>query len=224
MGINTTQESPRDDINHAKPVTKDCTCCSCDPCTCDPCHCCNCCKCDTCNCDPCTCCQCGPSEKKGGNCGCGSKKLSEPPKKGCCFVDKAKKVEEPIKTEKKGGCCGDKKPVKKAKQVTKDCCCDPCQCCTCDDCNCDPCQCCQCTKTEKKGGDCGCGPKKVGGCASKKVTKQVTKDCCCNPCKCCKCDECHCNPCQCCQCAPGKKTGGKCGCNDKAKVGSCCGV
>merc|ERR1711976_1136888 len=100
---------------------------------------------------------------------------------------------------KVGACCGDKKPVKKAKQVTKDCCCDPCECCTCHDCNCDPCQCCQCSKTQKKGGNCGCGPKKVGGCASKKLR---SKDCACGDhCDCCTCDDCNCNPCTCCKCS-----------------------
>merc|ERR1712170_331990 len=64
-------------IKHAKPVSKDCQCCSCDPCHCDPCECCNCCSCDPCTCDPCQCCQCCAEPKtqpKKGGCGCGDKK------------------------------------------------------------------------------------------------------------------------------------------------------
>merc|ERR1711976_703265 len=51
-------------IKHAKPVSKDCQCCSCDPSHCDPCECCNCRSCDPCTCDPCQCCQCCAEPKK----------------------------------------------------------------------------------------------------------------------------------------------------------------
>merc|ERR1712093_887170 len=77
-----------------------------------------------------------------------------------------------------------------------------------------------------KGGSCGCGPKKVGGCCGTKkpemkTAKKVSKDCCCCTCDPCNCDPCEC--CKCCQCSGDKKTGGKCGCGPK-KVGGCCGT
>merc|ERR1711976_754801 len=200
-------------INHAKPVSKDCKCCTCDPCSCDPCECCQCCSCDPCTCDPCQCCQCCAEPKtqpKKGGCGCG---------------DKKKNVEQP----KKGGCCGDKKtqPKNTAKPISKDC-----QRCSCDPCNCDPCECCNCCSCDP----CTCDPCNCCQCCAepktqpKNTAKPISKDCqccSCDPCKCdpceccncCGCDPCTCDPCQCCQCCAEPKTQPK----KVEKKGGCCG-
>jgi len=190
-----------------KLVTSNCTCCSCDPCTCDPCQCCNCCQCDDCKCDPCTCCSCSAKNKKGGDCGCGSKKTE------------GKKM-----ITKDCSCCS-----------CDPCNCDPCECCNCcqcEDCTCDPCTCCSCSSTNKKSGDCGCGSKKTE--AKKMITKDCSccscDPCNCDPCKCCnccQCENCTCDPCTCCSCSSTNKKSGDCGCGSKKteeKKGGCCGT